>query len=263
MLIACLVGETKIPGYKNYVAHFRRWCSSSRIFVLKKWTWVEPESPMMNRTKKNLRITCARTRTLSHTHTHTETWARARSHFFPKRLQSQWLCCTQMVGATVDSEEITVWSRLRSLEMEEMTFESIGRPSWLFFFYHLFTPALIGQTVLSTRRIEHALKAAMCDFSVRLHMPHGANFTGRQNRRVFSEGAKHRVAWALAAVFGRAVHKELRKLPRRANPNTQEVKNERLLISTRQNSVRIVGIRCLEQSDKRTNRYKTRNGETA
>ena len=43
--------------------------------------------------------------------------------------------------------------------------------------------------------------------------------------------------------------------------NTQEVKNERFLISTRQNNVRIFGIRCLRQSDKRTDRYQTRNVE--
>ena len=36
---------------------------------------------------------------------------------------------------------------------------------------------------------------------------------------------------------------------------TQEVKNERFLISTRQNNVRIFGIHCLRQSDKRKNRY--------
>ena len=42
-----------------------------------------------------------------------------------------------------------------------------------------------------------------------------------------------------------------------ANQNTQEVKNERYLMSTRQNRVRIVRIVRM-QSDKRTNGYKTR-----
>ena len=40
--------------------------------------------------------------------------------------------------------------------------------------------------------------------------------------------------------------------------NTQEV---RFLISTGHNNVPIFGIRCLSQSDKRTNSYKTRKGE--
>ena len=46
-----------------------------------------------------------------------------------------------------------------------------------------------------------------------------------------------------------------------SNQNTQEVKNECFLISTRQNNVRIFGIRCLRQSDKQANRYNTQNGE--
>ena len=44
-----------------------------------------------------------------------------------------------------------------------------------------------------------------------------------------------------------------------ANQNTQEVKNERFLIWTRQNKTRIFGKFCLRQSDERTNKYKTRN----
>ena len=41
-----------------------------------------------------------------------------------------------------------------------------------------------------------------------------------------------------------------------ANQNTQEVKRERFLTSTRQNNVHIFGKFCLRQSDERTNRYK-------
>ena len=48
----------------------------------------------------------------------------------------------------------------------------------------------------------------------------------------------------------------------KANENTQGVKDERFLISTTQKTVRILGIRCLWQSDKRTIRYKTRKEKT-
>ena len=43
------------------------------------------------------------------------------------------------------------------------------------------------------------------------------------------------------------------------NQNTQEVKNERFLIWTKQKKMRILGNFCLQQSDERTNQYKTRN----
>ena len=41
----------------------------------------------------------------------------------------------------------------------------------------------------------------------------------------------------------------------RVKQNTQEVKNERFLIRTRQNTVPNFGQFCLRQSDERTNRY--------
>ena len=55
----------------------------------------------------------------------------------------------KMVGATVDSEEVTVWSRLRSHGGDEVAaeiaFESTGPPSLVSF--RLNTLAPIGQTV--------------------------------------------------------------------------------------------------------------------
>ena len=48
---------------------------------------------------------------------------------------------------------------------------------------------------------------------------------------------------------------------RRKNPNqiTQEVKQERFLIWSRQNNVQTFGKCCLRESDERSSRYKTRN----
>ena len=42
---------------------------------------------------------------------------------------------------------------------------------------------------------------------------------------------------------------------KKRNQNTQQDKNERVLISTRQHKVRIYGIRCLQPNDTGTNIY--------
>ena len=41
---------------------------------------------------------------------------------------------------------------------------------------------------------------------------------------------------------------------KKTNQNTQEVKNERLLISTRQNNVRVFGILCLPLTKRQTDK---------
>ena len=107
-----------------------------------------------------------------------------------------------MVGATLASEEITVWSRLPLMEKMRLPHNSadnirIDRSAivtsffpplhpcsdWSNLVFHLFTHALIGQTSLCTCRNRTCSEAATSDFSVRLHKPHGANFIARQNRR--------------------------------------------------------------------------------
>ena len=103
---------------------------------------------------------------------------------------------------------------------------------------------------LAVRRSTHRLQAR-ADFACRcvyntdgLAVIRHTEYVWNIHCRVSTENRKQR--WLLAF--------------KETNQNSQEVKNERFLIWTRQDNARIFGKCCLRQSNERTNiRYKTRN----
>ena len=117
-----------------------------------------------------------------------------------RRHQRKWWVRPWIAGNNSLEPTTLSWGRWGCLKIVEITSEPIGPPSW-FLSLHLFTPALIGQTVLSISRNRTCCIPASCDICVRLHMPHGANFIARQNRRFFC-GFKACTVYVAAALVG-------------------------------------------------------------